>query len=46
VRARPRWNFHKYLIGPDGRPVTWFSSMTGPTAGRLVRAVEAALPKA
>jgi glutathione peroxidase len=45
VLARPRWNFHKYLIGPDGQPATWFSSMTAPTAGRLVRAVEAALPK-
>jgi len=42
----PKWNFHKYLIGPDGQLVDWFSSMTGPQAGRLVDAVERALPAA
>jgi glutathione peroxidase len=26
--AKPRWNFHKYLIGPDGNLVDWFSSAT------------------
>lgn len=44
--AQPRWNFHKFLFDAQGRPATWFSSFTSPTAGRLVRAVEAALPKA
>jgi len=43
--AKPRWNFHKYLIGPDGRLVDWFSSVTGPDSARLVRAVEAVLPR-
>ncbi|AWK87785.1 glutathione peroxidase [Azospirillum thermophilum] len=43
--ARPRWNFHKYLVGPDGRLVTWFSSITEPESDKLVRAVEEALPK-
>lgn len=42
----PKWNFHKYLIGPDGDLVTWFSSVTGPQAKRLVDAVEKALPPA
>lgn len=42
----PKWNFHKYLIGPDGELVTWFSSVTGPQAKRLVDAVEKALPPA
>ncbi|WP_299440426.1 glutathione peroxidase [uncultured Rhodospira sp.] len=41
----PKWNFHKYLIGPDGRLVTWFSSITGPNAGRLVAAVDDLLPE-
>jgi len=41
----PKWNFHKYLIGPDGTLVDWFSSMTGPDADRLVSAIESALPK-
>lgn len=40
----PKWNFHKYLIGPDGMLVDWFSSMTGPKTRRLTAAIEAALP--
>ena len=30
--GKPRWNFHKYLIGPDGRLVEWFSTPTKPTS--------------
>lgn len=41
----PRWNFHKYLLGPDGRLLDWFSTITPPDAERLRRAVEAALPQ-
>ncbi len=43
--ARPRWNFHKYLIGRDGRLVDWFATTTSPDAGRLVRAIEVELRK-
>lgn len=39
----PRWNFHKILVGRDGRLVDWFSSMTTPDAARLHAAVEKAL---
>ena len=46
VLARPRWNFHKYLIGPDGRLVDWFSTITPPTSSRVTRAIEAVLPDA
>ena len=42
--AKPRWNFHKYLIAPDGRLVDWFSSATSPSSKRLVQAVENVLP--
>ena len=42
--AKPRWNFHKYLIAPDGRLVDWFSTPTSPTSSKVVRAVEANLP--
>ncbi len=42
--AKPRWNFHKYLVAPDGRLVDWFSTMTKPTSDRVTRAVEATLP--
>jgi glutathione peroxidase len=39
----PRWNFHKYLVGRDGRSVRAFPTSTEPEAPVLVRAVEAAL---
>lgn len=42
--ALPRWNFHKYLVAPDGRLVDWFSSITAPDSARLIKAVESALP--
>ena len=44
--AKPRWNFHKYLVGPDGKLVDWFSTPTSPTADRVVRAVETQLARA
>ncbi|WP_193181689.1 glutathione peroxidase [Nisaea sediminum] len=43
--SKPRWNFYKILIGPDGRAVDWFASTTAPSADKLTRAVEAALPR-
>ncbi|MCI5049118.1 MAG: glutathione peroxidase [Rickettsiales bacterium] len=39
----PKWNFHKYLIGKEGQFVSWYSSMTTPTAKRITVAIEAAL---
>lgn len=36
----PRWNFHKYLIGRDGKPVDAFLSTTSPDAGRVVAQIE------
>ena len=42
--ARPRWNFHKYLIAPDGRLADWFSTGTSPTSPRVLKAVERLLP--
>jgi len=44
--AVPRWNFHKYLIGPDGKLVDWFSTPTDPLAPRVTAAIEALLPPA
>jgi glutathione peroxidase len=38
----PSWNFHKILIGRDGRVVDWFSAMSG-TGLNLDRAIDAAL---
>lgn len=44
--AKPRWNFHKYLVDGNGRLVDWFSTMTPPSSSRLIEAIEAALPPA
>lgn len=44
--AKPRWNFHKYLISPDGRLVDWFSTVTSPSSGRVLKAIESQLPPA
>ena len=42
-REAPRWNFHKYLLGPDGRIVASFPSEVRPTDSRVLGAVERAL---
>ena len=42
--SKPRWNFHKYLIGPTGEALDWFAPTTAPNSKRIVRAIEAALP--
>lgn len=39
----PEWNFHKYLVGRDGRVVASFASKTAPDDPRIVAAIEQAL---
>ena len=39
----PGWNFHKYLVGPDGRLVAAFPTKTEPDAPEVTRAIEALL---
>ena len=36
----PRWNFHKYLIGRDGRLKAAFASAVEPNDPRLITAIE------
>jgi glutathione peroxidase len=36
----PRWNFHKYLIGRDGRIAATFSSTVEPNDPRVIAAIE------
>ncbi|MBP6819024.1 MAG: glutathione peroxidase [Ferrovibrio sp.] len=43
--AKPRWNFHKYLIAGDGSAVDWFSTATKPTEAKVTKAIEAELAK-
>ncbi len=39
----PRWNFHKFLIGRDGKLITEFSPRTKPDSEDVVAQIEAAL---
>ena len=41
--GQPRWNFHKYLIGPDGAIAGVFPSKVAPDSAELGAAIEAAL---
>ena len=41
----PTWNFHKYLIGRDGKLITNFSPSTRPYADKMIAAIENALSK-
>ena len=43
AEARPQWNFHKYLVGPDGHLVGWFPTATKPTSPEVINAIEAQL---
>ena len=39
----PKWNFHKYLVGRDGRVIANWGSRTRPDDAELVAAIERAL---
>lgn len=39
----PRWNFHKYLIGRDGKLIAAFGTETAPTDPVVTSAIEKAL---
>jgi glutathione peroxidase len=39
----PRWNFHKYVVDRQGRPVASFASQVAPSNPELVAAIEKAL---
>lgn len=42
--SAPAWNFHKFLIGPDGKAVDWYPSGTKPVSEAIVDRLEALLP--
>ena len=41
--GRPKWNFHKYLIGRNGEFIDWFSTQTKPDGPKIKAAVADAL---
>ena len=44
-KAIPKWNFHKIIVGKDGKVFNTFSSMTKPTSKKFVKSIEEALGK-
>ncbi len=45
LSSKPRWNFHKYLVGPDGTLAGSFGSITKPESSDMIKAIEAELAK-
>lgn len=45
IMGAPKWNFHKYLISPEGNFIDWFSSTTEPEDKKLIEAIESNLPE-
>ena len=43
--AVPKWNFHKIIIGKDGKVFETFSSLTNPTSKKFIASIETALAK-
>ena len=44
IMGKPRWNFHKYLISPDGELDSWYASTTSPDSSKMRQAIESVLP--
>ena len=40
IRAIPKWNFHKIIIGRDGKVAETFSSITKPSSKKFLQAIE------
>ena len=38
--AVPKWNFHKIIIGKNGKIAETFSSMTNPSSKKFIRTLE------
>ena len=45
AEAAPRWNFHKYLVAPDGRLVGAWPSRVEPGSAAIRDQIEAVLPR-
>ena len=40
IGAIPKWNFHKIIIGKNGKVAETFSSITKPTSKKFLKAIE------
>ena len=41
--AVPKWNFHKIIIGKNGKVIDAFASLTNPSSKKFIKAIEKAL---
>ena len=41
--AIPRWNFHKIIIGKNGKVEDTFASITKPSSKKFIKALEKAI---
>ena len=39
IAAIPKWNFHKIIIGKDGKVADTFASFTKPTSKKFINAI-------
>lgn len=40
AESAPRWNFHKYLVGPDGSLAAWFPTRVSPVDPQVTGEIE------
>ena len=40
IGAIPKWNFHKIIIGKNGKVVDTFSSITKPSSKKFINLIE------
>ena len=40
ISAIPKWNFHKIIIGKNGKVVDTFASFTKPTSNKFIKLIE------
>ena len=41
--AIPKWNFHKIIVGKDGKIIDTFASITKPSSRKFIKSIEEAL---
>ena len=44
IFSKPRWNFHKYIVAPDGALAGSYGAQVGPDSGNLRARIEELLP--
>ena len=40
IAAIPKWNFHKIIIGKDGKIADTFASFTKPSSRKFIKAID------